>query len=236
MALSPGSPTEEESALGLMTGLSPYLSWMFPNRAEHYRRYLTFRNVSPKEVERWKAAYVSLVKKLSRNEEGPLVLKSPPNTCRIRLLLEIFPNAKFVHIHRNPYVVYQSTRHLMGCALKIHGFQVPDFQDLHRWIIQQFQTMYEVYFEERGLIPTGRHCEVAFEELETNPIGQMERVYQELDLSDFAVVRPVLEEYLYSLSDYKKNVYPDLSPAKRSDIARAWHRCFEEWGYTIDER
>jgi hypothetical protein len=96
--------------------------------------------------------------------------------------------------------------------------------------------MYEVYFEERGLIPPGRHCEVAFEELETNPIGQMERVYQELDLPDFAVVRPVLEEYLRSLSDYKKNVYPEMAAARRSGIARAWHRCFEEWGYPINER
>ena len=231
MALRPDSPSEEESALGLMTGCSPYLGWMFPERAEHYGRYLTFRDVPAQEVERWKAAYVALVKKLSWKDERPLVLKSPPNTCRIRLLLEVFPDAKFVHIHRDPYVVYQSTMHLMVCALRMHSFQRPNLADLHGRVIRQYQTMYEVFFEERDLIPAGRYCEVAFEELEADPVGQMRRVYQELDLPDFAVVEPQLEEYVRSLAGYSKNRFPDLTADVRSEISDAWQRCFAEWGY-----
>ena len=41
----------------------------------------------------------------------PLVLKSPPHTARIRQLLEWFPEAKFVHIRRDPYRVIQSRLH-----------------------------------------------------------------------------------------------------------------------------
>ena len=214
-----------------MAGYSPYVGWMFPERAEHYARYLTFRDVPTHEVKRWKAAYVALVKKLSWKDERPLVLKSPPNTCRIKLLLEVFPNAKFVHIHRDPYVVYQSTMHLMVRALKIHSFQKPKLPDLHHRVIRQYQTMYEVFFEERDLIPAGRHCEVSFEELLANPIGQMRRVYDELDLPDFGVVEPQLEEYVRSLVGYSKNWFPDLTADVRSEISDAWQRCFAEWGY-----
>ena len=160
-----------------------------------------------------------------------MVLKSPPNTCRIRLLLEVFPNAKFVHIHRDPYVVYQSTMHLMVCALKIHSFQKPNLADLHPWVIRQYQTMYEVFFEERDLIPAGRHCEVSFEKLDADPVGQMRRVYEVLDLPDFGVVAAATGKYVRSLAGYSRNWFPDLTADVRSEISRMWQRCFAEWGY-----
>ena len=232
MALRPDSPSEEESALGLMTRCSPYLGWMFPRRAEHYLRYLTFRDVPDRQVEQWKAAYVALIRKLSWKDERPLVLKSPPNTCRIRLLLDTFPDAKFVHVHRDPYVVYQSTMHLMVCALRIHGFQRPSLANLHRQVIQQYQAVYEVFFEERDLIPEARYCEVRFADLEADPLGQMRRVYQQLGLPEFSVVEPQLEHYVRSLAGYKKNRFPPLPTEARSEIALAWQRCFEEWRYS----
>jgi hypothetical protein len=234
MALRPHLPTEEESALALTTLFSPYLGWMFPERAEYYGRYLTFRGVSREEVERWKAAYVALVKKLTWKDPRPLILKSPPNTCRIRLILETFPGAKFVHIHRNPWVVYQSMTHLMACASKIHGFQRVDLRRVHGLIMQQYKAMYDAFFEERHLIPAGRFCEVAFEDLESDPVGQMCRTYRELGLPDFAVIRPAMEEYVRSLGEYKKNVYSELPRAVRSEIAQVWHRCFEEWKYPME--
>jgi hypothetical protein len=43
-------------------------------------------------------------------QDKRLVLKSPPHTARVRLLREIFPGAKFVHISRDPYEIYQSTK------------------------------------------------------------------------------------------------------------------------------
>src|SRR5687768_18104609 len=40
------------------------------------------------------------------------ILKSPPHTCRVPTLLRLFPDARFVHIVRDPYAVYPSTLHL----------------------------------------------------------------------------------------------------------------------------
>src|SRR5262249_10344440 len=101
VALHPDAPEEEEFALCRMTSLSPFLAQAFPDRAAHYGRYLTFRGVPAKEVERWKAAFVRLAQKLTWKYRRPLLFKSPPHTARIRLLLELFPGARFVHIHRN---------------------------------------------------------------------------------------------------------------------------------------
>ncbi len=41
-----------------------------------------------------------------------MVVKSPVHTARVRVLLEMFPNAQFVYVHRDPYVVLQSSAHM----------------------------------------------------------------------------------------------------------------------------
>jgi hypothetical protein len=231
MPWSPQVPAEDEFALCRVTLLSPILSQVFPRRADHYDRYLTFRDVPAREIERWNAAFLWLTRKLTWVYQRPLLFKSPNHTCRIKLLLNLFPDAKFVHIHRNPYVVYQSTKRLRLVAYETVPFQRPDVANLHGRILRQYKEMYDVFFEERGLIPAGRFAEVGYEELEKDPLGQVRRVYQELGLPDFEAARPALERYVASLAGYQKNQHPDLSPDVRADVAREWHRSFDEWNY-----
>jgi hypothetical protein len=108
---------------------------------------------------------------------------------------------------------------------------LPD--DLDDRTIRQFKEVYEVFFEERGLIPRGRFYEVKFENLEADPIGQMRGIYEALALPEFQAVEPALRRYVESLAGYKKNTFPELPAELRVRIAREWRRCFEEWGYTV---
>jgi uncharacterized protein (DUF3820 family) len=228
-------PAELEPALCRMTGLSPILSQVFPQRAEHYDRYLTFQDVPAEEVQRWKAALLHLARKLTYRHGGrPLLFKSPPNTARIKLLLEVFPEARFVHIHRDPHAVYQSTRRLRLMLSELFAFQRPEPGKLHGRIVSQYAEMYEAYFAQRELIPAGRLSEVAYEDLERDPLGELARLYAELQLPDFAVARPALEGYVRSLAGYQKNAHPALPADVRADLARHWLRSFHEWGYPLD--
>jgi hypothetical protein len=229
------APAEEEFALSRATFLSPALTWTFPRRAAHYDRYLSFRGVPEHEVRRWQAAFVKLARKLTFKFRRPLIFKSPHNTCRIRILLEIFPAARFVHIHRDPYTVYKSTRKMNLFAHERFPFQDFDLRLLHGRILRQYREMYDAYFEERSLIGAGRLCEVAFEDLESDPLRQIRRVYEELSLPDFEVTRPAIEEYVRSLAGYRKNEHPEMSPEVRADVARHWRRCFDEWHYPLEE-
>jgi hypothetical protein len=229
--LGMGEPHEDEFALGCMTGRSFILGLAFPRRATWYDRYLTFRGVAPSEVAEWKAALQWFVQKLSLAYGRPLVLKSPGHTCRIEMLLELFPEARFVHIYRDPYVVFQSTRHMMRKAWPWSCLQRPDESDLDDRIVRQYKEVFEVFFAERPLIPPGHLHEMRFEELEQDPIGQLQRLYEHLDLPDFASVEPVLRDYLRSLAGYQKNTFPELSAEVRERLAREWRDCFEAWGY-----
>jgi LPS sulfotransferase NodH len=231
MALGAGVPSEDEFASCAMTGLSPYMAWCFPEDGADYDRYLTFRDAHESEVVRWGHALTTFLKKLTVRYARPLVLKSPPHTARIRLLLGLFPDARFVHIRRDPYVVFRSTRHMIRAGQRLYHLRGGPIQDSDDRIISVYAEMYDTYFEERGLIPEGRLCEVGFEDLEHDPVGVVCSVYEALGLSDFEDVRPRLEGYLGSIAGYRKNRHDELPEPLRRRIADEWGRSFDEWGY-----
>jgi len=212
---------------------SPFLTWVFPRDAEQYHKYLTFREVPEREVAEWAAALTLFYRKLTWKYGRPLLLKSPPHTGRIKLLLDMFPDARFVHIHRNPYVVFQSTRRQNEVSLRTMGLQHFDVQRIAGVVIERFRIMYDSFFEERSLIPEGRFHEVCFEELEKDPVGQVKRIYDNLDMPGFDAAQSSLQRYVDSIVSYRKNSYPELSSSLRRDVGRAWRRNFEEWGYAI---
>ena len=224
-------PNEDEFASSVASLCSPYMLWSFPRNTARYERYLTFRGVPDTEVERWKSAFVLFLKKLSLRNDRPMILKSPPHTGRIKLLLEMFPGARFIHIRREPYTVFQSTRHLNRVLTRSLQFQRPDPLDVDAAVIRRYRLLYEAYFEERSLVPESQFHELAFEDLERDPIGQIHRAYEALGLDGFATVLPRLEDYVGSLADYRKNEYPDLPSELRDVIRREWRQSFEEWGY-----
>jgi hypothetical protein len=225
------SPQEDEFALCASTWKSPCMGWVFPRQRERFAKYLTFRDVPPAEIGEWRDAFERFLRKLQLRNDRPIILKSPPHTARVSLLLEMFPAAKFIHIHRNPVAVFQSCRKAFDIILDWHRLQRRDANDLDEWIIRQYREMYDAFFEARPLIPAGQFCEVAFEELEEDPIGQVKKIYETLGLPSFETFEPALREYMNSLAGYKKNAHPDLSPQWKARLKSSWQRCFEEWGY-----
>jgi hypothetical protein len=232
VALGFGVPNEDELAVLNDAGLSPYLAWAFPRRAEAHDRFLTFRDATEEERDRWRASLLRFVKKLTLRHDRPLVLKSSPHTARIGLLLGLFPDARFVHIRRDPYAVFRSMRHMYAVTMRYWRIQTPSYADHDARIIDVYREMYDTYFEQRGLIPAGHFCEVAYEDLERDPVGQLGAVYDALDLPDFDLVWARVREYLGTVGGYRKNVHPELPEPLRRRISGEWGWCFEAWGYT----
>ncbi|MBI3461963.1 MAG: sulfotransferase [Planctomycetes bacterium] len=234
MRLGLDTPDEDEVAACLLTGRSILLSLVFPRLTAHYERYLTFRRATKDEVNQWKAAMVWFLKKLTWKHRRPLVVKSPEHTGRIRLLLELFPDARFLHIHRHPYDVFLSARHTVQRVIQYCQLQHLVLDDLDGTIIRQYKELYEPFFEERSLIPEGRLCEVRFSDLEHDPLGQMRQIYEALDLPDFAAMATALRRYVRSVAAYRRNEYPPLPPALRRRVASEWRRSFEAWDYAAN--
>ena len=233
MELSFQSPQEDEFAPCLMSLRSLYLGVSFPRREDEYARYLDFHGVPTHEIDEWKSAFTGFLKKLTFKYGRPLVLKSPPHTARIRLLLELFPDARFVHIHRDPYQVFRSCRHYYDTATWFSYLQKPEMDLIDDRIIRRYTRLHDAFFAERDLIPAGRFHEIRFDELERAPMQTMREIYHKLDLNGFDTFEPELRKYLDSLADYRKNRFDELEPPMREKIASEWKRSFDTWNYPI---
>ena len=90
---------------------SPYLTIVFPNQTPRHSEYLTLDGIPPEDLERWKRVLRWFLQCVTPECGKRIVLKNPPHTSRIKILLEMFSDARFVHIVCDPYVVFASGIH-----------------------------------------------------------------------------------------------------------------------------
>jgi hypothetical protein len=223
-------PQEDEFAMCNMGSPSPYLTMAFPNESPQDEAYLTLEGLSSDERAQWKATFGWFLKCLWLADPKRTVLKSPPHTARVKALVEMFPDARFVHIVRDPYVIFASTVNLWKRLYLDQGFQKPNYKGLEEHVFRTFERMYASFESQRSLIPKGRFSEVRYEDLTRDTIPQMQRIYQELELGEFDRAKPAMEKYLEGQSNYKKNRY-ELSPEARQEISRRWSDYIHRYGY-----
>ncbi len=223
-------PQEDEFALCNMGLPSPYLTIAFPNHPPQDLEYLTLEGLPPEDLERWKAGLLRFLRQITLATGRRIVLKSPPHTCRIRVLLEIFPEARFVHIVRNPFALFLSTVNLWKTLYRTHGLQKPRFDGLEERVFSTFERMYQRFDADRCRIPAGHLCEIRYEDLVRDSIGTLRTIYDELRIGEFDAVLPEIEAYVARTGEYKRKVYP-LSHELREQIARRWAGYMRRYGY-----
>jgi hypothetical protein len=229
--LSMAVPQEDEFAIANLCGCSFALAWAFGRNRSYYERFMTLRAASADEVRRWQESLLYFAQKLTLKTRKRLVFKSPAHTGRIKRVLEVFPDARFIHIRRHPHDVYRSTVHTIRKVYPWWALQRPDFSRLEEHAIVEYRELYDAYFEEQPLIPAGRFHELAYEDLEREPMETMRRAYAALELPEFAAVEPRLRSYLQQERSYRKNEFAPLADDVRQQLATEWRRCFEKWGY-----
>jgi hypothetical protein len=225
-------PQEDEFALCMLGLPSPYLMVAFPNRGPQFPEYLDLEGLSPKALQRWQRTFLRFLREITFRDPRRLVLKSPPHTCRIKILLQMFPDARFVHIVRNPYVVFPSTVNLWRSLFRKHGLQRPTDDGVNEYVFDTFLRLYDRLEQARGLVSPSRFHELRYEDLIRDPVGQMRALYEQLDLGGFDRVLPRLEDYVKSISGYETNRY-ELAAALKSEITRRWGRVIRRLGYDV---
>jgi hypothetical protein len=234
MSWSIDSPQEEEMALGNMSPYSLYHWWSFPRNAKQYfDRYAIFKDVTSEEIETWKEKYMEVIKMATFNMQGRrLVIKNPANTGRIPILLEMFPKAKFIFLHRNPYEVFLSTRNLYKKTLPFAQLQEISDEEIDANILTFYTDMMKHYLDDRGLISPQNLIEIGFHELDVSPLPVMRRIYHRMNFWPYSRVHRRLIRYLDSLKDYKKNTY-QISSLDIENVNKRWGFAFDEWEYAM---
>jgi hypothetical protein len=228
-------PQEDEFALCMLGQPSPYLTVAFPNQPPQFQEYFDIDQLAPRAREKWKHTFLGFLRRLTIKDSRRLILKSPPHSCRIATLLEIFPEARFIHIVRDPYVVFPSTMNLWKSLYQTHGMQCPTFVGLEEYVFSTFSRLYESLEEGRKRLAPGRFYELRYEDLVHEPLLEMHKLYEHLGLGGFDDVRPRIKRYLETQAGYQTNRY-ELDEELESEITRRWGRVIEKYGYRTPTR
>jgi hypothetical protein len=218
------APQEDEFALCNLGIPTPYNTIAMPNGPLQNQEYLDLNNVPDKQLLRWKTALAKFARQVLYRSPGRLVFKSPPHTCRIPTLLELFPRARFVHIARNPVVVFNSTMHLWKSLYTTQGFQ--------KQVLETFLHMHFRLEQTRHLVPSGNFANVKYEDLVADIPSTMQQIYESLNLGDFGEVRDVIDDYAAAKSGFQTNRY-ESSPELVKEIAKRWQPYCETYGYEL---
>lgn len=229
------SPSEIEIALTTM--ISPAsLHWghIFPEHARTYfDKYLFFENVTDSEIRQWEKDYRYLIKKTSLKRNGrQLLIKSPGNASRINKLLQLYPDARFIFIHRNPYDVFYSTKKLWNTLLDNLALQDFSQQQMEEEIIRTYKKLMGHYLQQRDNIPDTQLAEVRFDDFVSEPVQVLKKVYERLQLDGVSKAVPRFHHFLEHQTEGKSSSY-DYETDILDKINNHWQFAFKQWNYSI---
>jgi len=216
-------PQEDEFALCCLGIPSPYAHVAFCNEPPEFDRYLELDQLSDEQRRRWCEGLQRWYKMLLLHRPGRLVLKSPQHTLRLPTLVELFPNARFIYLVRNPQAVIPSTMRLWTWLWQVHGYQRPRLDGLERETIEMFVRMHRRMEATRSLVDPQRLHTLRYEDLVGDPLGQLRRLYERLELGPFEPAAPTARAYLQQRANYQPNRH-EVSNELRATIVQ---RCAE---------
>ncbi|MFC2102197.1 sulfotransferase [Bacteroidota bacterium] len=236
VGLDPEYPEEEEFTLGMKVPVSYYFFWLFPKKTkEFYNRYIEFNELPPDLLEQWSEEYALLIKKAIRNTRGEIfVSKNPPNTGRIPQLLKIFPDARFIFIHRNPTQVYSSTLNFLRQLLPKLEYHTITDQQVEENMIYVYSAMMKKYLADRTLIPEGNLYEMRYDDLIKDPIREMQNLYAQFDFPQYDQGFKRMKEYIDETKGFSGNNLK-LSQEQIHRVRNEFGFAFEAWGYPLPE-
>ncbi len=226
-------PQEEEYAIGAFIPYAYYNGWIFPKSMGFYNKFVCMNNISKDVIDEWKETYLYFLKKLTYYRDGKrLILKNPAHTARIKYLLEMFPDAQFINIYRNPYYLYYSMMRFLRIVVPIYCIQKSDIQTLEGHMLDLYAQMYKKYFEERRLISEGNLVEIKYEDFIQNPLKNVKKIYTTLGLKNFDASKKFFSEYATSQKYFKANTYK-VDPVIKDKIDNKWKFVIDEFGYEM---
>ncbi len=220
------SPGEDEFAISALSLISPLFAWVFPKKSEKFNKYLTLENCSVEEVKIWKDSFTLFLKKLSFRYNKKLLLKSPTHLGKIANILNLFPNAKFIHIYRDQEKVFQSTKKLLNEIVPKTCFQSLENEKIDNSILTNYKALYDSYFKNRDKIKKGNLVEINYSDLVGDKINSIKKIYSELDINYSDQFHSALSKYVDSQKNYVTNKYvpldEDTSKLLKSEIGYIW--------------
>ena len=187
--------------------------------------------VSEADRNKWADAYMWLYRRLALKHGKPLVMKTPANAARLKLLTELFPDARYVYLARNPLNVFPSTVKLWRALYSVQGLHNPPRLDpwLDDYVLDMFARLTEAYEEDRHLIPKDRLVELRYEDFIKDPVASMREIYQRLEIPNFEQAEAKMREFIAERAEHQVSRY-DMPAALKRKIAERLKPFIDRFG------
>lgn len=222
------SPQEEEFGMALMSVHSGVNFLFAPaNNGEIFNKYVLLQDAHFKS--KWQSAHLRFSRKIqSMNKGKKLVFKSPGNTARIAELLEIYPDAKFIHIVRDPQDVIRSTLHLYRRILPEFSLKDESKLNLESYVFDHYESVMNKFLESRNTFADDQLFELKYEAFVADPLEVLRRAFTALNITlDPEDLKPFFAtRKKYSKNEFQKD--PELS----SRIRERCKNIIEQYDYS----
>jgi len=203
-------PQEDEYALFRMSTHSPLEDLIFPkDKAYFLKPYSDFIPKNEEDLQEWKNALMLFYKKImiAGGDNKKLLMKNPFHSMRIPLLKELFPQARFIVIDRNPEVLIPSTIRMWDIVGRQNAmnrqWKTPEFVE----VVKFYKRLREKMKEDLTDIPISRKISIQFDRLEAEPVSVVKRIYEHFQLPYNNNFDQSLRGFIQSNRGYKKNTY-----------------------------
>ncbi len=147
---------------------------------------MLFDDITEDELKVFEETFVKKIKISLWNTHGTQFLsKNPPHTGRVKELVKMFPNAKFIYLMRNPYTVFESTRSFFTNTIQPLKLQNISSEESEKNILSIYAKLYHKYEADKVSIPKGNLIEVKFEDFEADAMEMTEHIYETLSIPGF---------------------------------------------------
>jgi hypothetical protein len=224
-------PQEDEFALMNLGAPTPYLRLMFPNHPVPYTDTLDSIQFTAEDLSAWKRHFDWFVRALTCKTGKQLLLKSPPHTGRLGILRQLYPQAKYIHIVRDPRKLFPSTMKLWNSLDEHQALQAPTDQvALQGFVLESLKTMYGAFERDRPNIPSGQIIDVHYEQFIAKPVESLMGIYEHLGLGDPESMRVAWESKAAQEQGYQTNKL-QINREEESMILEHWGQYARRYGY-----
>ena len=191
-------PQEEEFGLMSLQPKSIYKIFYFPkDRNAIYESDLYFERLSDVSRNQWKKEYLNFIERAMINTEvRRYVSKNPCNIFRIRTLTELFPDARFIFLYRNPYTVVESLCLFVNAVLPGSELQHLEGGIPREYFARLYKDSLTEYMDSKKCINPENLLEIRYEEFKERPAEFLSDIYRKFSITGIEKVLPVMESYL----------------------------------------
>ncbi|MFK7819573.1 MAG: sulfotransferase [Planctomycetaceae bacterium] len=223
----------DDFLLAGLTELSAYYGYVFPDAAERIlKQSLFFDGVSSSRIAAWRRTYETAIRAVSAEQgRSRFLSRNAANTCRIPQLLQMFPDAKFVHVHRHPDDAFGVQQRRWASLTENWSLQGVQPKKVRQHTLGTYEPMMRRYLQDRKLVRSTHVAEVAHADLVAAPVETLDRLYKKLALGAFDQIQAAVEQY--AAADNGALIEArELSSADRREVRTRWQFAFDAFGYS----